>query len=549
MTMTSAMGNRHSQHSFSQVPTANVPRSKFDRSFTAKDTMDFDYLTPFFVDEVLPGDTINLNVKTFARLAPQVKPLMDRMQIDYYFFTCPYRLLWNNFQKQMGEQENPGDSIDYLTPILAPTNTTFQVGSIYDKLGYVTDVNLAAAGDNMPTAYECRAYNRIFNEWFRDQNLQNSLIVPKDDGPDPLSNYVLVKNAKKHDYFTSSLPFLQKGQPVNIPISGSAPVWGEPLQQSPYFTSSVIGPTARVAQYEATTNDLIMSGAPLGSTQNLQWPLSANAGLGFTTGLRAEFGVNSNVLMTINSFREAMQLQSFLERDARGGTRYVEILKSHFNVNSPDARLQRSEFLSGATIDIGQHVVAQTSETGETPQGNLSAFSTASEFGSKIGFQKSFVEHSVVIGLCRARGEVTYQQGMPRRVNRRTRYDYFWPEFQELGEQSVLRREIFFGNVYADNRIVFGYQERHAEYRYRPSEIRGQFRSTFAESLDVWHLAEEFSAAPVLNSAFIQGNTPIERNLVVPDANYPHLLVDYFFDYKHVRPMVAYPVPASLGRF
>lgn len=554
MSMTSAMGNRHSQHSFSQVPSANTPRSVFNRSFTAKDTMDFDFLTPFFVEEILPGDTVNLNVKTFARLAPQIKPLMDRMQIDYYFFFCPYRLLWSNFQKQMGEQENPGDSIDFLTPILAPTNTTFTVGSIYDKLGYPTGINLANAGANMPTAYEARMYNLTFNHWFRDQSLQNSLIVPKDDGPDPLSNYVLVKNAKKHDYFTSALPFLQKGNPVNIPITGTAPVFGNGAPVA--LTLNPVDPsTNRFARFtndnnaSSNVNTLGFTGPSVIPDASVYFPTTLSASAGETPGLQVNFNEQNNVLMTINSFREAMQLQSFLERDARGGTRYVEILKSHFNVNSPDARLQRVEFLSGATIDIGQHVVAQTSESGETPQGNLSAFSTASEFGNKIGFQKSFVEHGVVMGLCRARGEVTYQQGMPRRLNRRTRYQYFWPEFQELGEQTIQRKEIFFSGIYNDDNATWAYQERHAEYRYRPSEIRGQFRSTFAESLDVWHLAEEFASAPALNSAFIQGNTPIERNLTVPDPNYPHLLVDYFFDFKHVRPMVAYPVPASLGRF
>lgn len=244
-----------------------------------------------------------------------------------------------------------------------------------------------------------------------------------------------------------------------------------------------------------------------------------------------------------------MQLQSFLEQDARGGTRYTEILKAHFNVISPDARLQRAEFLSAATIDIGQHVVPQTSETADTPQGNLAAFSTASEFSNRIGFAKSFVEHGWVIGLARARGEVTYQQGMNRMWNRRTRYDYFWPKFQELGEQSILKSEIYFTGIYNGDSQTWAYQERHGDYRYRPSEIKGQFRSTYSLSLDVWHLGEEFSSPPSLNAAFIVGNTPIERNLVVPDPSYPHLLCDYWYDLKHVRPMVAYPVPASLGRF
>lgn len=543
-----SLGNRYSQHSFSQVPSANITRSKFNRSFTSKDTMKFDYLTPFFVEEVLPGDTINLNVKTFARLAPQIRPLMDVMHIDYYFFSIPDRLTWDNFQKMMGEQINPGDSIDYLTPILNPTNTTFTVGSIYDHFGFPTDINLNAVGASMPTSLALRGYNLVWNEWFRDQNLQNSVTVPKGNGPDPLSAFTLLKAAKKHDYFTSALPWVQKGSPVNIPISGTAPVYGN---GSPFTLRPGNDPTvnSRQINFNATAgNPIAYGGAQVGASAASYVPESSNQS-GPNPGMQVEFGINDNVLMTINSFREAIQLQSFLERDARGGTRYVEILKSHFNVNSPDARLQRTEFLSAATIQIGQHVVAQTSESGDTPQGNVAAFSTAGEYGSKIGFQKSFVEHGYVLGLCRARGDVTYQQGLNRMWSRRTRYDYFWPEFQQLGEQAINRQEIFFGPIYADNQIPFGYQERHADYRYRPSEIKGQFRSTFAESLDVWHLAEEFATAPTLNSTFIQGNTPIDRVLVVPDTNYPHLLVDYFFDLKHIRPMVANPVPASLGRF
>lgn len=537
--MSTSLGNRNSQHSFARVPTANTPRSKFDRSFAAKDTVNFDFLNPFFVDEILPGDTINLNVKTFMRLAPQVRPIMDNMMVDFYFFFIPNRLVFNEWQKLMGEQDNPGDSIDYLTPVL-DTNalTEFSVGSIYDKFGLPTDVSGWGAIDKI-NALPFRGYYLTWNQWFRDQNLQNSLTVNKGVGPDPVT-YQLQKGNKKHDYFTSALPFQQKGTATTIAISGMAPVIGnnDPMRLGIANATSDI----RIQRVNGGTNDVVLSGANSPTTQDLYFPTDETL-----SGLEASFSSDgSTAAIAITLFREAMQVQSFLEQDARGGTRYTEILKSHFNVVSPDARLQRVEFLSATTINISQHPIAQTSESGTSPQGNLAAFSTAAEMGNQIGFSKSFVEHGFVLGLFKARADITYQQGLNKMWSRRTRLDYFWPKFQELSEQPVYQREIFLGPTGSN---IFGWQERYAEMRYRPSEIRGQFRSTFAESLDVWHLAEEFGSAPALNNAFIQSNTPIERVLVVPDEAYPDLLVDFWFDYKHVRPMVAYPVPVSLGRF
>ena len=526
------LGNRYSQHSFAQVPQANIARSQFNRSFAAKDTFDFDYLVPCFIDEVLPGDTINLNVKSFARLATQVVPLLDNMYLEYFFFFVPNRLVWDNWEKFNGAQTNPGDSTSYLIPTITVNNGTgFAVGSIYDKLGIPTQVD-----DITINALPLRAYNLIINSWFRDENLQNSLTVSKSDGPDADSLYTLQKRAKKHDYFTSALPWPQKGSAVSLPIGSSAPV----LSNNNQITINLagLGTNMPLTGNNTTKSSLFVAGMD-GTTRNVSF--------GNQSGLYAD--LSSATAATINQFRQAIMMQSLLELDARGGTRYVEILKAHFNVISPDFRLQRPEFLSSGRTMMSQHPVAQTSETtvGGTPQANLAAFTTAAEFSNKIGFTKSFVEHGYVIGLVQARGDVTYQQGLNKLWSRSTRYDFFWPKLQELGEQAILNKEIYIQGTSADNNI-FGYQERYAEYRYRPSEIRGQFRSTFAQSLDVWHLAEEFSSLPALNSTFIQSNTPIERSLVVTE-NYPHLLIDYWFDYKHARPMMTYGVPATLGRF
>ncbi|QCQ84789.1 major capsid protein [Blackfly microvirus SF02] len=514
-------------HSFSQVPKAEIPRSSFDRSSGRKTTFNSGYLVPVFCDEVLPGDTFNLSATFFARLATPLHPVMDNMRLTSFFFFVPFRLLWDNWQKFMGEQDNPGDSTDYLVPqMLAPAGG-YAANSIYDYFALPTQIAGFAHW-----SFPLRAYNLIYNDWFRDQNMQNSVIVSKADTNDPTANYTLLRRGKRHDYFTSCLPWPQKGPGVDIPLGTTAPVIMGPSQTQINFST----PGGATSVTAATA-----SGSPLAKSSALTGGV---IGLANPSGMVAD--LTNATAATINQLRQAFQIQKLYERDARGGTRYTEIIRAHFNVVSPDARLQRPEYLGGGQSPINLYSVPQTSATDSqpTPQANLAAYGTVS--GSNHGFTHSFTEHGIVVGLISVQADLNYQQGLERFWSRRTKFDFYWPALSHIGEQAVLNKEIYCQGTAVDDQ-VFGYQERYAEYRYKPSTITGEFRSNYAQSLDTWHLAQDYSTLPALNANFIVDNPPIDR--VVAVLVEPQFIMDSYLRLRCARPMPVYGVPGMIDHF
>ena len=536
------------QHLFSQVPKTDIPRSKFNRSHGLKTTFDAGYLVPILVDEVLPGDTFNLKATLFTRVATLISPIMDNMYLDTFFFFVPERLVFENFQRMCGEQDNPDDSTDFIFPTITAPKGGFTVGSLADYFGLPTGVaNLEVRAEPF------RAYNLIYNEWFRDENLQDSVPFTKADD-DKETNYKLLRRGKRHDYFTSALPWPQKGPGVELSFGGNAPVYGNGALALNFGSTG----TAGLALYESpgshTSARITLAGnngSSTGTAGTGSFSNTVTSGLGglptkasgYASGVYADLTNVSS--FTINQFREAFQIQKWYERAARGGTRYTEILRSFFGVVSPDARLQRPEYLGGSSHRIDISSVPQTSgSTDTTPQANLAAFGIG--YNNKSGFTKSFTEHGWILGFVNVRADLTYQQGLNRMWTRSTKFDMYWPTFAHLGEQAVLNKEIYAqGNAKDDE--AFGYQERYAEYRYFPSVITGKFRSTYAQPLDFWHLAQKFDSLPTLSSQFIEDNPPVNRVIAVQDE--PQFLLDCWFDMNCVRPMPVYSVPGLIDHF
>ncbi len=533
------------QHNFAQIPHAEIQRSSFNRSCGVKTTFDAGELIPIFVDEALPGDTFNMRMHLFSRVATLLFPIMDNMYMDVFFFSVPNRLIWENWEKFNGAQDDPGDSTDFLVPQMNSGIIGFTENSLEDYFGMPTKIQ------NLPiTALYHRAYNLIWNSWFRDENLQDRAPVNIDDGPDGLGDYQILKRGKRHDYFTSCLPFPQKADAIELPLGGSAPVTIDTAQ---VFNVDANGtPTWQVG-----TGGTKQLGGSTGGTP-ASWD-SSITGSGFEAaawaapaldvdiaGALGTADLSSATAATINSIREAFQVQRLYERDARGGTRYTEILRSHFGVTSPDQRLQRPEYLGGGSTPILLTPVAQTNDKLGDPLGALAAYGTAQ--GGNIGFTKSFVEHSIIMGFVVSRADINYQQGLNRMFSRMTRFDYYWPALAHLGEQGVLNQEIFAqGGGGSPDEDIFGYQERYAEYRYKPSIVTGAMRSNHAAPLDTWHLAQEFGSLPVLDATFIEENPPMDR--VIAITTEPHFLFDAFFDFKCARPMPTYSVPGQIDHF
>ena len=549
-------------HRFSDAPAMYMRRTKFDRSHVYKTTFNSGKLIPVFVDEVLPGDTTRMSVNYFARLATPIKPIMDNIYLDWFFFFVPNRLVWDHWQNFCFEQEDPDDSTDYVIPTVSASSSVSNslVGSLWDYFGLPVNTTRNLSGIN---ALPFRAVYLIWNEWFRDENLQKSVKIEKGDAnrvidvsrlseqpswvvnstsSDAYPGFACPPRGKRHDYFTSALPWTQKGPGVSIGLAGTADLVLS-SNNNPILFSGGGGNSA--------FENMPVYSAKIGKEADIQGYTGEieNKGylkFGSDVGLKGYADLDSSSIFTINSLRTAFQMQKFYERLARGGSRYTEVLRSFFGVVSPDARLQRPEFLGSFTKMVNVNPIAQTSATDTTsPQGNLSAYGvTSSNFH---GFTKSFVEHGYIIGFVCARADLTYQQGINKMWLRSTVYDFYWPTFAHLGEQAIELREIYAQGTEADT-TVFGYQERYSEYRYKPSQITGKFRSSVTGgNLDVWHLSQFFSNAPTLNEEFITENPPVKRIIAVQDE--PEFLLDVGFRYTTVRPMPMFGTPGLVDHF
>lgn len=526
-------------HDFAMNPRSDVPRSAFALDHSVNTTFSFSYLVPILVEEVLPGDTWNCGISTAARTAVPIVPIQDNWHLEFFSFFVPMRLVWNNAARFWGEQDNPGDSTSYTIPTMGGPESGANPCTLQDYMG-IPGAGQVAAGENVIyNVLPFRAYNLIWNQWFRDENLQNSRTVPKDDGPDSLSLYDLLVRPKRYDYFTQALPWPQKGNTaISVPLGGSAPVVGVAGQA---ITFADGGGAIKQIQTTSASTAIALSGASSG-TGGLRLA---------TSGTNIIADLTTATAATINQLRQAITLQQYLEKDARGGTRYTEFVYNHFGVRSADARLQRPEFIGGGRAPILTQAIPQTSATGitgsTTPAGNLAA---SGYVHAKTGFTYSATEHGFILTLVSARADLKYQQGLRKMWSRSTRYDYPVPLLAGLGEQALQSKEIYCDGT-ADDNLVFGYVPRFDEYRHIPSRITGLYKSYAAGTIDYWHSAQKFANRPTLNASFIEDDAKnvTQRNFSAGAATAgQQILADFFFSGSVARALPAYGVP-GLTRF
>lgn len=534
---------------FAMVPRSDVPRSVFATEHTHKTTFDMGYLIPIHVEEVLPGGVYQGAMHVFARLNNLLFPLMDNARISSFFFFFPARIGWSNFQKFMGAQDNPGDSISYTIPQTVSPAGGFAVGSIFDYFGLPTVGQVAGGATVSVNALPLRGYNQIWMQWFKDEDLDSNIAAAITDGPDTYTNFALQRRRKRHDYFTTARPWpLKGGVEQRLPLGGAATVFTNPTD---LVTTPVSALTFRRTDNGNTINtsrnlthhntgklveDTGITPSGTFATYDL-YPANLYADLGTATGA------------TINSMRLAIATQQFLEKDARGGTRYTELLQNHFGVHPEDSRLQRPEYIGGGVSELQTQAIPQTSATGltggTTPIGALTAQAVAA---GQHNFSYHATEHGYIIGLVCVDADITYQQGLHRMWTRSTRFDFYWPTFANLGEQAIRNDELYVRGD-ANDSLTFGYQERWAEYRYYPSRISALFRSTSATNIDEWHLAQQFTSLPTLNSTFIASTPPASRVLAAgASANGMQVLFDSYFQIRRTLPLPTYSVP-GLRRF
>lgn len=522
-------------HSFARVPGPEIPRSTLKRNHTHKTTFDGGELIPIYIEEVLPGDTWKLKMNLFARLSTPWFPVMDNIHIETQFFFAANRYLWDNWVKMQGEQDNPGDTVDYTVPVLLNRAGGYTAADdpAVDYAGIPLGVEyLDGTGngepDHRPNALPFRAMRLIWNEWYRDQDLQDSLTVHKDNGPDALATSTpILKRGKRHDYFTAARPWPQKGDAVELPLGTTAPVIsagdGNPVVTASGFGTGVLSVNA---------SGIVGHNVSGTSGQALLW-----------SDPKLQADLSSATAATINQIREAFQIQRLYERDARSGSRYVEALRGRWGVISPDFRMQRPEYLGGGHTMLQTQSVANTTGGPGSGQGELAAYGIAA---GKAGFVYSAVEHGWIIGFTSARADLTYQQGLHRMWTRRTRFDHYEPGLAHLGEQAISTVELYAQGNSGDHE-VFGYVGRWDEYRVRQSMVTGLFRSSAAGDNDRWHLAQNFTSQPLLDATFIEDNPPIDRIIATPSE--PHFIADFAFDVNVARAMPVYSVPGLIDHF